>query len=96
MAKALKAKKQKVSPAKKDKTAGKKIAYLKDIKNQGIVGKSLQFLKEVKVEFKKITWASRRQTIATTMAVLSFTLFVAFYLGLVDLLLSKIVQWLVY
>ncbi len=55
-----------------------------------------QFLYEVKLEFKKITWPSRKETIATTTAVVSFTLFIAFYLGLVDAILSKIVQWLVY
>jgi len=86
----------KVSRAKKRKVSGEKVTYLKDIKRQGIVTNSLQFLKEVKVEFKKITWPSRKQTVATTAAVLSFTLFIAFYLGLVDLILSKIVQWLVY
>ena len=73
-----------------------KVAYLKDLREQGFPGRAVQFLKEVRVEFKKITWPNRRQTLATTVAVLSFTLFIAFYLGLVDLLLSKIVQWLVY
>ncbi|OAQ19979.1 preprotein translocase subunit SecE [Thermosulfurimonas dismutans] len=86
----------KVSRAKKRKVSGERVTYLKDIKRQGLVSNSLQFLKEVKVEFKKITWPSRKQTMATTAAVLSFTLFIAFYLGLVDLILSKIVQWLVY
>ncbi len=55
-----------------------------------------QFLYEVKIEFKKITWPSRKETVATTTAVISFTLFIAFYLGMVDAILSKIVQWLVY
>ncbi len=73
-----------------------KVAYLKDLREQSFVEKSIQFLKEVKIEFKKITWPSRKHTLATTLAVLSFTLFIAFYLGMVDLILSKIVQWLVY
>ncbi|OAG28071.1 preprotein translocase subunit SecE [Thermodesulfatator autotrophicus] len=51
---------------------------------------------EVKVEFKKITWPTRKETVATTTAVVSFTLFISFYLGLVDMILSKLVQWLVY
>ncbi|RUM89629.1 MAG: preprotein translocase subunit SecE [Thermodesulfatator sp.] len=78
------------------KPAGGKVASLKELRERGKVAQAVQFLKEVRVEFKKITWASRKQTLATTAAVLSFTLFVAFYLGLVDVILSKIVQWLVY
>ncbi|WP_197460502.1 preprotein translocase subunit SecE [Thermodesulfatator autotrophicus] len=58
--------------------------------------KAKNFLLEVKVEFKKITWPTRKETVATTTAVVSFTLFISFYLGLVDMILSKLVQWLVY
>ena len=65
-------------------------------KDLGHLERIKQFLYEVKVEFKKITWPSRKETISTTVAVISFTLFISFYLGLVDAILSKIVQWLVY
>ncbi len=82
--------------AKKERASEGKVTYLRDLNEQGWLGRGIQYLKEVKVEFKKITWPSRKQTLATTAAVLSFTLFIAFYLGLVDLILSKIVQWLVY
>ena len=78
------------------KVSEERVAYLEDIKQRGGVARVSQFLKEVKVEFKKITWPSRKQTLTTTAAVLSFTLFISFYLGLVDFILSKIVQWLVY
>jgi preprotein translocase subunit SecE len=50
-----------------------------------------QFIKEVRAEFDKITWPSRKDTQALTIAVLSITLFFSFYLGLVDILLSKLV-----
>ncbi len=94
MGKAVKGKKAK---AKKAAVATEgKVTYLRDLREQGFIGRGIQFLKEVKIEFKKITWPSRKHTLATTAAVLSFTLFIAFYLGLVDLILSKIVQWLVY
>ena len=62
----------------------------------GTVQRAKQFLYEVKIEFRKITWPTRKETVGTTVAVISFSLFIAFYLGLVDALLSKIVQWLVY
>ncbi len=91
MAKATKGRKA------KGLTAGEgKVASLRDFQEKGWWSQGVRFLKEVRIEFKKITWPSRKQTLATTAAVLSFTLFIAFYLGLVDLVLSKIVQWLVY
>ncbi len=62
----------------------------------GFVERIKQFLYEVKIEFKKITWPTRKETVATTVAVISFSLFVAFYLGLIDVILSKLVQWMVY
>ncbi len=65
-------------------------------KETNFIARTKQFLYEVKIEFKKITWPTRKETVATTTAVISFTLFIAFYLGLVDAILSKIVQWLVY
>ena len=80
----------------KGKVSEGKVAYLKDLKEQSLFGRAVRFLREVKIEFKKITWPTRKQTLATTAAVLSFTLFISFYLGLIDLILSKIVQWLVY
>ena len=92
MAKAAKAKKA----ARRAGVSGGKVASLKEFREQGRLGQAIRFLREVKIEFRKITWPNRKQTLATTAAVLSFTLFVAFYLGLVDLILSKIVQWLVY
>ena len=62
----------------------------------GFVERIKQFLYEVKIEFKKITWPTRKETVATTVAVISFSLFVAFYLGLIDVILSTLVQWMVY
>ncbi len=62
----------------------------------GFFERSKQFLYEVKIEFKKITWPTRKETIATTVAVISFSLFIAFYLGLIDVILTKLVQWMVY
>ncbi len=72
---------------------GKVLPLKKDL---GHIERIKQFLYEVKVEFKKITWPSRKETFGTTVAVIGFTLFISFYLGLVDAFLSKIVQWLVY
>lgn len=49
-----------------------------------------QFLKEVKLEAKKATFPSKKDTIATTSVVIVFVLIMSAYLGFVDFLLSKI------
>jgi len=50
-----------------------------------------QYLKEVKIETKKVTFPSRRDTIATTAAVLVVVTIIGFYLGIVDFVLSKVI-----
>ena len=51
-----------------------------------------QFFREVRVELKKVTWPSRKETIASTSVVLITVFLVAFYLGLVDLGLSRLIK----
>ncbi len=50
-----------------------------------------QYFREVRAEFDKITWANRKETTSLTIAVLAISFFFAAYLGLVDMLLSKLV-----
>lgn len=63
--------------------SGDKMIKPKDVK---------QFLREVKVELKKVTWPSRKETISATSVVLIVTFIAAFYLGLVDIILTKLVK----
>ncbi len=56
--------------------------------------KIVQFLREVKVEIKKVTWPTRKEIIASTAVVLLTTIIIASFLGLVDYLLSEIVKLL--
>ncbi len=93
MAKRRTRSKRKVSPKVPPEDKGKVLPLQKQT---GWVEQAKQFLYEVKIEFKKITWPTKQETMATTVAVISFSLFIAAYLGVVDILLSKIVQWLVY
>jgi len=51
------------------------------------------FLSEVRVELKKVTWPSRQDTIASTGVVLVVTTIISFYLGFIDILLSKFIQY---
>jgi preprotein translocase subunit SecE len=59
------------------------------------VGKVTQFLKEVKVELKRVTWPSRKETLAGTAVVLVIVFITAFFLGIVDFGLSQVIKLVV-
>ena len=52
----------------------------------------IQFLTDVRSEFKKITWPTKDQTIKQTGIVLGISLVTALFLGVVDLGLSELVK----
>lgn len=52
----------------------------------------VQFLKEVKIELKKVTWPSRKEAIGSTAVVIILVILVAIFLGFVDFGLAKIVR----
>lgn len=56
------------------------------------IGQFFQFLREVKAEVRRVTWSSRREIVAATVVVLVIVFFSAFYLGVVDLLLSALIR----
>jgi len=49
------------------------------------------FFQEVSVELKKVSWPTRRQTMNATMVVITVAVIVAFFLGIVDVVLARIV-----
>ena len=53
--------------------------------------KSVQFLREAKVELKKVSWPSRKETMASTVVVIVLVIIVSAFLGLVDMGLSSLV-----
>lgn len=57
-----------------------------------IVQKSVQFLREVKIELKKVTWPTRKQTFGSTVVVIVLVMIISLFLGLVDYSLSKLMQ----
>ena len=57
-----------------------------------MITKAIQFLSEVKSEVNKVTWPSKKEAMGGTAGVLVVVFFMAVFLGLVDLLLSKIVE----
>jgi preprotein translocase subunit SecE len=58
----------------------------------GTIQKVTQFLKEVRFELKRVTWPSRKETVAGTMVVLIIVFIVASFLGIVDMGLSKLIK----
>jgi preprotein translocase subunit SecE len=57
--------------------------------------KAKEFLTDVAIEVKKVTWPSKKEAIGGTMVVLVLVFIMAIYLGLVDTILSKIVESLI-
>ena len=51
-----------------------------------------EFVQDVLVEFRKVTWPSRQELINSTTVVIVFTVVLAFFLGGVDIGLTKLVE----
>jgi len=81
---------KKILPIMKKSSTGTKAAAGKHKKN--IVDKSMQFLREVRVELKKVTWPSRKQTIGSTAVVIILVMIISLFLGLVDVGLSSLIR----
>ena len=58
-----------------------------------IIQKVTQFLKEAKVELKKVVWPTPKQTVASTAVVIIIVFIVSIYLGIVDFVLAKLVKF---
>jgi preprotein translocase subunit SecE len=50
------------------------------------------FLKEAKIELKKVTWPTPKQTLASTSVVIIVVIIVSLFLGIVDFGISKIIR----
>jgi len=53
-----------------------------------------KFFQEMKLEMKKVTWSSKNELIAATTVTFFFVAILAVYIGVIDLLLSKLVTLL--
>jgi preprotein translocase subunit SecE len=57
------------------------------------VAKAIQFLREVKIELKKVTWPSRKETMASTAVVIVIVIIISVFLGIVDWGLSNLIRF---
>jgi preprotein translocase subunit SecE len=57
-----------------------------------VLKKAINFLKEVKLEFGKVSWSTREELIGSTVVVIVVTSILALFIGVVDIMLSKILS----
>ena len=56
------------------------------------LARAQEFVKDVMVEFRKVTWPSRQELVNSTVVVIVVTLVLAFFLGAVDIGLARVVE----
>ena len=61
---------------------------------QGVIGRVREFVQEVLAEFRKVTWPSRQELANSTVVVIVVTVVLAFFLGAVDIVLARAVEWI--
>ncbi len=61
-------------------------------RTSGTIDKIGQFLREVRIELSKVTWPTRKDTIASTSVVLVIVILIGAFLGIVDLGLSRLMR----
>ena len=52
-----------------------------------------EFAGEVRAEFDKIAWPDKKHTMASTGVVIVLVIIISFYLGAVDLILGKLISF---
>jgi len=57
-----------------------------------ILKKPIGFLKEVRQELGKVSWSTRQELMGSTVVVISITAILTVFIGIVDLLLSRILS----
>jgi preprotein translocase subunit SecE len=62
------------------------------LESMTLFGNITNFFKEVKQELNKVSWSSRQEILGSTAVVIVITFIMAIFIGIVDLLLSKILS----
>jgi preprotein translocase subunit SecE len=55
--------------------------------------KPVKFLKEVKVQLTKVSWPTKDELIGATAVVIVITAITAVFIGVVDLVFSRLLSW---
>lgn len=67
-------------------------APVKYTEKDNFISNGLRFLREVKVELKKVTWPSKKQTMGSTVVVIILVMIISLFLGVVDVGLSSLIR----
>ena len=57
--------------------------------------KLIQFLKDARAELKKVSWPSRKELTGSTTLVITVSILAGLFLGVLDVLFSRSVLWLI-
>lgn len=57
--------------------------------------KLIDYLKSTRMEAKSVNWPSRKETLRLTLLVIGISLIIAAYLGLLDFIFIKILEFFV-
>jgi preprotein translocase subunit SecE len=57
-----------------------------------VLAKARNFLQEVKIELGKVTWPTRKETVATSWVVVLIIVLISLYLGACDVVLAKLMR----
>ena len=57
-----------------------------------MANKAKQFINEVTLELKKVSWSTRNELIGSTAAVIILVIILAIFIGTCDIALSKVVN----
>jgi preprotein translocase subunit SecE len=57
-----------------------------------LFSKPVTFLKEVKAELGKVSWSNRQELLGSTLLVIVTTGIVAFYIGIIDVILTQFLK----
>jgi len=72
--------------------AGKSLKSASGKKHKNYLDMAMQFLREVIIELKKVTWPSRKQTIGSTVVMIILVMIISLFLGMVDMGLSSLIH----
>jgi len=76
------------------KTLSKEKSFKRIKESSNYIEKILNFLREVKLEAKKITWPGRKQVFLTALVVIFFSFFIGGYLSLLDAIYGFIISFI--
>ncbi|MEW6378802.1 MAG: preprotein translocase subunit SecE [bacterium] len=60
-----------------------------------MIGKAIQFIREVRLEMKKVTWPSKAEVTSSTTVVLVTTTIITVFLYLCDVGLARVISTLI-